>query len=230
MNQYVSVESLFDFSSFSHSALFEGCAYPWEALERLMAYFQAYPLGEKAGEVSPEAILVDPASIFIGHGSVVEAGAYIQGPCILGEGCVVRSGAYIRGAVIAGEGCVIGHGTEIKHSILLEGVCAAHFNYIGDSILGARVNMGAGVKCANFRLDHQPISVLVDGRKFETGLTKLGALIGDGAQVGCNCVLNPGTWVGKKAFCFPTLSIYGYVPDGARVKPSQKNLIEIEVE
>lgn len=103
---------------------------------------------------------------------------------------------------------------------------AAHFNYVGDSILGNDVNLGAGVKCANLRLDHKSIHVNFEGRQIDTGLKKLGALVGDGAQVGCNCVINPGTLLGKKSFCFPCLNIYGYVPDHGKVKPAMKNIVE----
>lgn len=227
MKYSLSIDALFDFSLFAHAALFEGCDYPWQAFEKLSAYLTSLSLGKMEGNVSSEAFLIDPASISLGRNSIVEAGAYIQGPCVLGAECIVRSGAYIRGDVIAGDGCVIGHGTEIKCSILLNGASAAHFNYIGNSILGKNVNLGAGVKCANFRLDHEPITLTIDGQKIKTGLKKLGALLGDGAQVGCNCVLNPGTLLGKNAFCSPCLSVSGVIPEGAIVKSSFTNFIEV---
>jgi NDP-sugar pyrophosphorylase family protein len=108
----------------------------------------------------------------------------------------------------------------------MNGASAAHFNYVGDSILGKRVNLGAGAKCANLRLDHQPVHVFASGKKINTQLKKLGAIIGDGAQVGCNCVINPGTILGKNSFCFPCLNICGFVPQGAKVKPAMKNIVE----
>jgi UDP-N-acetylglucosamine diphosphorylase / glucose-1-phosphate thymidylyltransferase / UDP-N-acetylgalactosamine diphosphorylase / glucosamine-1-phosphate N-acetyltransferase / galactosamine-1-phosphate N-acetyltransferase len=128
--------------------------------------------------------------------------------------------------VLIGDSCVVGHDTEVKHSIFFNGASAAHFNYVGDSILGNGSNLGAGVKCANLRLDHQPVCVMVLGEKVDTGLLKLGAIIGDGAKVGCNCVLNPGTILGKNSFCFPCLNVHGFIPEGGKVKPAMKNIVE----
>lgn len=216
----------FTLEGFAHTPLFEGCQYPWEALKELQNYLQSLSLGKIETEISPQVYLVNPESIFIGEGTVVEPGAYIQGPCYIGKNCTIRHGAYIRGDVIVGDYCVIGHDTEVKHSILLNHATAAHFNYVGDSILGNKVNLGAGVKCANLRLDHQPIHVLIQGERVNTGLTKLGAIVGDGAQVGCNCVINPGTILGKNSFCFPCLNIYGVVPENGTVKPAMKNTLE----
>jgi UDP-N-acetylglucosamine diphosphorylase / glucose-1-phosphate thymidylyltransferase / UDP-N-acetylgalactosamine diphosphorylase / glucosamine-1-phosphate N-acetyltransferase / galactosamine-1-phosphate N-acetyltransferase len=229
MMQYIqdlSLTSFFDLSAFFHASLFEGCAFPWEAIEKLSDYLASQNLGEIKTAIPSSAFLVNPSEISIGEGTEIEPGAYIQGPCIIGAHCKIRSGAYIRGGAIIGNHCVIGHGTEIKHSILLDHACAAHFNYVGDSILGNRVNLGAGVKCANYRFDHHPITVAMQEKKWETGLRKLGAIIGDDAQVGCNCVINPGTLLGKMSFCFPGLNIHGRVPDHAKVKPAQNNIVE----
>jgi len=226
MTQDLSVNSFFDLPAFSHASLFEGCQYPWQALQKLSDYLASQPLGKIEIEVPSTVFLINPSLISIGEGTIIEPGAYIQGPCIIGKQCVIRNGAYMRGNSITGKGCIIGHNTEIKHAILFDGAAAPHFNYVGDSILGNQVNLGAGVKCANFRLDHQTVSIVLDGKKWDTGLKKLGAIIGDGAQVGCNCVLNPGTLLGKNSFCFPCLNIHGRIPDHAKVKPAQKNIVE----
>ncbi len=216
----------FSLKEYSHSSLFEGCQYPWEALTRLQEYLKTLSLGKIAIEIPAGVHLINPESISIGEGSIIEPGAYVQGPCSIGKNCIIRHGAYIRGDVITGDSCVIGHDTEMKHSILFNHSAAAHFNYVGDSILGNKINLGAGVKCANLRLDHQPIHIFIQGEKINTGLSKLGAIVGDGAQVGCNCVINPGTILAKNSFCFPCLNVYGFVPENSKVKPAMKNIVE----
>jgi NDP-sugar pyrophosphorylase family protein len=216
----------FTLEEYSHISLFEGCQYPWQALEHLKNYLTSLKLGNIEVDVPSSAYLVSPELISIGVGTVIEPGAYIEGPCILGKNCIVRHGAYIRGDVVIGDSCVIGHDTEVKHSIFLNATSAAHFNYVGDSILGNKVNLGAGVKCANLRLDHQPIYVLINNERINTRLQKLGAIVGDGAQVGCNCVINPGTILGRCSFCFPCLNVYGFIPENGKVKPPMKNIVE----
>ncbi len=216
----------FSLEGYEHASLFEGCQYPWEALERLEEYLKALKLGNIEIAISPSVHLVNPELISIGSGTVIEPGAYVQGPCFIGKNCIIRHGAYLRGNVITGDSCVIGHNTEIKHSILFNRAAAPHFNYVGDSILGNDCNLGAGVKCANFRLDHKPVSVRLLKDKILTRLRKLGAMVGDGAQVGCNCVINPGAILGKNSFCFPCTNVDGYVPENSRVKPAMKNIVE----
>ncbi len=216
----------FTLSEFAHSSLFENCQYPWEALVRLEKYFDGLKLGKIEVDIPPGVHLVNPELIWIESGTVIEPGVFIQGPCVIGKNCIIRHGAYIRGFVVTGDSCVIGHDTEIKHSILLNHASAAHFNYVGNSILGNRSNLGAGVKCANLRLDHQPVYVNLYGERINTGLHKLGAIVGDGAQVGCNCVINPGTILGKNSFCFPCLNVYGIVPENGKIKPALKNIVE----
>jgi len=211
------IKFFFSLEDYSHASLFEGCRYPWEVLTKLKEYLQKIPLGKMEGSVSPSAFLINPSQITIGSGTVVEPGAYIEGPCFIGKNCKIRHGAYVRAGVILGDGCVIGHGSEVKHSLFLNGASAAHFNYVGDSVLGSGVNLGAGVKCANLRFDHKPISVFLKEEKIDTHLRKLGAILGDGAQVGCNAVLNPGTIFGKNALCFPSLNVGGFVAEGEKV-------------
>jgi UDP-N-acetylglucosamine diphosphorylase / glucose-1-phosphate thymidylyltransferase / UDP-N-acetylgalactosamine diphosphorylase / glucosamine-1-phosphate N-acetyltransferase / galactosamine-1-phosphate N-acetyltransferase len=204
----------FDLSSFAHRDLFAGCRFVWEALSRIQSYLAQHTLGEIQVDIPPGAFLANPELISIGKGSVVEPGAYIQGPCLIGEGCTVRHGAYIRGQFIAGDGCVIGHTTEVKNTVFLNGAHAAHFAYVGDSILGNRVNLGAGTKCANLRLDGGQVVVHFEGKRYPTGLRKFGAIIGDDGQVGCNAVTNPGTLLGKGVFCCPCLNVSGVVMSG----------------
>jgi NDP-sugar pyrophosphorylase family protein len=189
------LDNLFNRNSYSHSKLFEGCSYPWEAFSKLAQYLKSQNLGKIECSVPEGVYLINPELISIGKGTVIEPGSFIQGPCIIGRDCQIRFGAYIRGYVVTGDRCVIGHATEMKGSILLDDVHAAHFNYVGDSILGNRVNLGAGAKLANLRFDHQEVRI----GDISTGLKKLGAILGDETQLGCNVVTNPGTVMSKNS-------------------------------
>ncbi len=151
--------------------------------------------------------------IEIGRGVLVEPGAYLKGPLFVGDFSEIRQGAYIRGKCYVGKGCVVGHTTEIKNSIMLDGAKAGHFAYLGDSILGREVNLGAGTKLANLKLTGQNIRIKVEKEVFDTGLRKLGAILGDGVQTGCNSVTNPGTLLGPGAFLLPNRTAGpGYFP------------------
>ncbi len=191
-------EKIFDLSKYAHADLFKSGDYVWQALSNITAYLEAFPLGKSEALVDKGAYLVHPELISLGPGTVIEPGAYIKGPCILGSDCQVRHGAYIRGFVIAGDRCVIGHATEVKNSIFLDGALAAHFAYVGDSILGNETNLGAGTKCANLRFDGKEVTV----KGIATQRRKLGLLMGDHAQTGCNAVTNPGTLI-EKGTWFP---------------------------
>ncbi|TVP80284.1 MAG: UDP-N-acetylglucosamine diphosphorylase [Puniceicoccaceae bacterium] len=150
----------------------------------------------------------------------------IQGPVYIGEGCELRPGVYIRGNVIAGKGSVLGNSCEFKNCLLLEGVQVPHFSYVGDSILGNGAHLGAGVICSNLRLDQADISVaLPDGSKHPTGLRKLGALIGDRGEIGCNTVLNPGSIVGKRAIIMPSMAFRGNLAANSIAYQKERPLI-----
>ncbi len=215
----------FDFSQFHHASLFQGDPFPWLVLQQLAAYLQTQSLGRQEGIVSPYAYLVNPEEIFIGEGSIVEPGAYIQGPCVIGKHCLIRHGAYIRGNVLTGDYCVIGHDSEVKHSIFLNRAHAAHFAYVGDCIVGNEVNLGAGTKCANFKLDQTSINLHITGQHISTHMRKLGAMIGDKSQIGCNTVTNPGTLIGQEVRCYPCLNIEGFIPSRSLIKPYAKPII-----
>lgn len=210
----------FTLSDYTHAQLFDGVEHVWEALAQIAPYLASKALGEIRGVVDPRAYLIDPESIYIAEGAIVEAGAYIQGPCWIGEGTVVRHGAYVRGNVVTGRNCVIGHTTEVKNSIFLNKSQAAHFAYVGDSILGNHVNLGAGTKCANLKLAGDQINVRVGGKRIATGRRKFGVVLGDDVQLGCNSVTNPGTLMGPKAACYPCINIGGVIPRGTVVKES----------
>lgn len=202
-------QDLFDLSAFAHSRLFSGRVFAWAALERLEVYL-AECLSNSIGPagtpvtVHPDAVI--EGQVILGAGTVVEAGAYIRGPAVFGAACQIRHGAYVRGTVLAGDRCVIGHATEVTRSILLDQAQAPHFAYIGDSILGNRVNLGAGTRLANWPLQPSPplggdpptVRLRYGERVIDTGFAKLGAILGDDVQLGCNVVTNPGCVVGPR--------------------------------
>jgi bifunctional UDP-N-acetylglucosamine pyrophosphorylase / glucosamine-1-phosphate N-acetyltransferase len=183
------------------------------------------PAGEKGaivvkidGVTEPDAAVIMPGAylnddrVIIGPGSVVESGALIKGPCVIGAKTEIRQGAYIRGDVIVGDNCIVGHATEIKNSIMLDGAKAGHFAYIGDSILGANVNLGAGTKLANLKMVSGTVVLCTpSGERIDTGRRKLGAILGDATETGCNSVTSPGTILGKECRVYPCVN----VPAGA---------------
>lgn len=151
--------------------------------------------------------------IRLGQGVLVESGAMIKAPAIIGDLTEIRQGAYLRGYCLCGKGCVLGHTTEIKHSILLDNAKAGHFAYLGDSILGENTNLGAGTKFANLRFLNGNIHIKTKEGLFDTGRKKLGAILGDNAQTGCNSVTNPGTLIAQDSFLMPnTTARSGYHP------------------
>jgi NDP-sugar pyrophosphorylase family protein len=138
--------------------------------------------------------------------------AVIQGPAWIGAHTEIRPGAFIRGNVIVGERCVLGNSCEYKNCLLLDGAQTPHYNYVGDSVLGQRAHLGAGATCANLRLDKKSVPVTTAAGKIDSGLRKLGALMGDDAEAGCNAVLQPGAILGKRSAVLPTIAFSGYLP------------------
>ena len=155
--------------------------------------------------------------MLIGKDVKIHESAVIEPPAIIGNGCEIRPGAYIRGNVITGDGCVIGNSSELKNCILLSRVQVPHYNYVGDSVLGNRAHMGAGSICSNLKSDKSNITVKGD-RTYETGLRKFGAILGDGADIGCGSVLNPGTVIGKDTSVYPLTAVRGVIACGCIVK------------
>lgn len=199
----ISPRDFFDLQNFRHAQLFEGVEAVWEVLPQLAPYLAGGIEWPVLGEVAPSAVIQGPVAI--GRGTVVEPGAMIVGPAIIGEECVVRHSAYLRGYVITGDGCVIGHGSEVKSSLLLNEARAPHFNYVGDSILGNDTNLGAGVMLANLRLDERAVMAAdPSGERIPSSLHKFGAIIGDGARIACNVVLNPGTLIPPGSHVLPS--------------------------
>jgi NDP-sugar pyrophosphorylase family protein len=191
----------FDLKGQGHEELFESIHEVWEILPKIAAYLKKHLPKVSQGKILGQPVI--GKDVYLGEGTIVEPGAYIRGPAWIGKNCEIRHGAYLRENVIAGDGCVLGNSSEFKNCLLLDGAHAPHFNYVGDSILGRDVNLGAGVILSNYRLDGQVIRVRKAGTLVETGLRKFGAIVGDGAAVGCNAVLNPGSLVAPKAKILP---------------------------
>lgn len=156
---------------------------------------------------------------------MIEHGAMIVGPCIIGENCEIRKGAYIRGNVILGNSTLIGNSSEVKNSVLMDNCQIAHFNYIGDSILGIRVHFSAGAITSNFKLDGSEIKVGVGNENTKTGRNKLGALVGHFTEIGCNSILNPGSVIGRNCVLYPMVNWRGYLKNSQICKLSQQQQI-----
>ena len=207
---------LFDLSQTEHAAIFDGCEFAWEALTKIPVYIAANLRPGLHNHCDGVAFIGEKVSI--GEGTVIEDGVMIKGPAIIGRNCQIRHNAYLRENVIVGDGCVVGNSTEIKNSLLFNNSNAPHFNYVGDSILGFKVHIGAGVVLSNLKSFPGNITVEMDGKPFDTGLRKFGALLGDGADVGCNSVLNPGSIIGRGSVIYPGTQWRGILPANMIVK------------
>ncbi|MDA0348642.1 MAG: UDP-N-acetylglucosamine diphosphorylase [Verrucomicrobia bacterium] len=156
----------------------------------------------------PPGVVIEGA-VFIDPSVVLSPNVVIQGPAYIGAGTEIRPGAFIRGNVIVGENCVLGNCSEFKNCLLLNNVQAPHYNYVGDSILGNGAHLAAGVICSNLRLDQANVPIKLNTGHVDSGLRKLGALVGDEAEIGCNTVLNPGAVLGKRSIVYPSMSFDG---------------------
>jgi NDP-sugar pyrophosphorylase family protein len=212
----LSPADLFDLAQTEHGALFKGCSKAWEALSRLEAYLKSNLRPGLHNHCEGVAFIGE--QVFIGEGTLVEDGAMIKGPAIIGRNCQIRHSAYIRERVIIGDDCVIGNSCEIKNSFLFNHATVPHFNYVGDSILGFKAHLGAGVKISNVKLIEGNIQVEAGGKTYDTGLRKFGALIGDCAEIGCNAVLNPGSIIGRGSIIYPNTNWRGVLAPDSIVK------------
>ena len=207
---------LFDLSQTNHAALFEGCVHAWEALTRIRDYLKASLQPARHPRSLGQACIGE--LVFIGEGTVVEDGAMIKGPAIIGRNCQIRHNAYIREDVIVGDECVVGNSCELKNVMLFNNCQVSHFNYVGDSILGYRAHLGAGVVLSNVKVVKGNVTVDMDGQPFDTGLRKFGALVGDHTDIGCNAVLNPGSIIGRGSIIYPGVNWRGILPANMIVK------------
>lgn len=186
--------------------------YPWQALPGISAMIL-----ELGGKLSPDYREIAPR-VWVHDTARIWETAYLGAPCIIGAGTEVRHGAFIRGGVLVGDNCVVGNSAELKNAILFDGVQVPHYNYVGDSILGYKAHLGAGSLTSNVKSDKTLVTVQASDKKIETGLKKLGAMVGDGVEVGCNAVLNPGTVIGRNSRIYPLSCVRGVVPENCIYK------------
>ena len=212
--EQVKINALYDLSHTQASEYLSGFEYPWEALagikELVIALGQTLDsdLYEKTAD-----------NVWISKNAKIYPNNYIEGPCIIGHNTEVRPGAFIRGSVLVGENCVVGNSTELKNCIIFDNVQVPHYNYVGDSILGYKSHMGAGSITSNVKSDKTLVVIKSqDGEAIETGRKKVGAMLGDFVEVGCNSVLNPGTIIGRNSSVYPVSCVRGIVPENSIYK------------
>ena len=207
----VTVKALFDLQHTLAADYLAGFTYPWEALKGIQALILELgpTLGEDYTEVSSQ--------VWVHKSAKVAPTAYLGAPCIIGANTKVRHCAFIRGSALVGENCVVGNSVELKNVILFDNVQVPHYNYVGDSILGYRSHMGAGSITSNVKSDRSLV-VIHAAEEMETGIKKVGAMLGDFVEVGCNSVLNPGTVIGRNSSVYPLSCVRGVVPENCIYK------------
>jgi len=214
----------FDLSNFGHKDVFLTDKPVWESVKNIEPYIKKYfktnPVHNLGGRF-PRAYL-EGKRIIVGTGTKIYPSAYVGENVIIGKDCEIRPGAFIRENVILGDNCIIGNSCEVKNSIMLNHAWTSHFNYIGDSIVGNNTNLAASTIFANIRYDFfdddpKTIGVKLNDKYCDTGLLKFGAVFGDGSQTGCKCLLNPGTFVGKKSILGGFQCHKGYFPAGSKI-------------
>lgn len=217
-------QSLFAFESFYLNNYFSSFEYPWQ----IIAHLKDILLSIISDGI--DGYQRQGNGVLVGKDVKISGTARIEGPTVIGDGCEIRHGAYIRGGVILGRGCVIGNSSEIKNSLLLDGAQAPHFNYVGDSLLGTKAHLGAGVICSNLRSDGKNVAIKCDGERIETGLRKLGAILGDNTEIDCGSVLCPGTVIGKNTTVYPLTMTRGYYPEGSIVKDTYSVVKKVDTD
>lgn len=206
--EQMTIKNLYDLTQTIAAGIFEGATYPWEVLSKIGAFI--LELGETLSEEEYEK---RGENVWVAKSARVAPTACINGPAIIGKEAEVRHCAFIRGNAIVGEGAVVGNSTELKNVILFNKVQVPHYNYVGDSMLGYQAHMGAGSVTSNVKSDKTLVVVKAGDVELQTGLKKFGAMLGDGVEVGCNSVLNPGTVIGRHSNIYPTSSVRGFVPE-----------------
>ena len=206
MKQY-SILNLYDLNQTIAAELFDGKEYPWEVLPEISKFI--VKLGES---LDTDKFDKTGDNIWIAKSATVAPTACVNGPCIIDENAEVRHCAFIRGNAIVGKGAVVGNSTELKNVVLFNKVQVPHYNYVGDSVLGFKSHMGAGSITSNVKSDKTLVVVKAKEGQIETGLKKMGAMLGDNVEVGCNSVLNPGTVIGRNSNVYPTSCVRGCIP------------------
>ncbi len=205
--QNITIKENYSLDETIAGALFEGLSYPWEALPKIKDFI--LELGKTLPEDKFDKINED---VWIAKSAKLFDSAYIGGPCIIDEDAEIRQCAFIRGSAIVGKGAVVGNSTELKNVILFNKVQVPHYNYVGDSILGYKAHMGAGSITSNVKSDKTLVVIKNEEENIETGIKKVGAMLGDNVEVGCNSVLNPGTVICKESNIYPVSCVRGVIP------------------
>lgn len=207
------IDDLLDLEHTIAKPLFEGKTYGFEVLDLIEDFILEY-----GKTLSSDEYYSPKEGVWIAFDAEISPTACIVGPCIIGHKTEVRNSAFVRGAVIAGDNCVIGNSTEVKNSILFDNTQVPHFNYVGDSILGYCTHMGAGAVTSNFKANKKPVVLKNDKEEVLTNRLKVGAVLGDFADIGCNCVLNPGTIIGRNTQIYPLSCVRGQIKQNSIYK------------
>ena len=209
----ITVKELFNLENKLAAPLFDGASYAFEVLPRISDFIK------NLGPTLDKEIYEDKGdNIWIAKSAKIAPTASITGPCIIGENTEVRHCAFIRGNAFVGNGCIVGNSTELKNVVLIEKVQVPHYNYVGDSVLGTLSHLGAGAITSNVKSDKTLVKLKSGDEIIETGLKKFGAMVGDGVEVGCGSVLNPGTVIGKNSNVYPLSSVRGIIPENSIYK------------
>lgn len=201
------IQNLFDLNQTIAKDIFENAIYPWEVLSKISEF-----IIELGNTLDPEVFEKKGENIWIAKSAIVAKTASITGPVIIDEGAEIRHCAFIRGKAIIGKNAVVGNSTELKNVILFNNVQVPHYNYVGDSILGCKAHMGAGSITSNVKSDKKLVVIKNGREQIETGIKKVGAMLGDNVEVGCGTVLNPGSIVGRNSNIYPLTSVRGVIP------------------
>ena len=211
------IENMYDLSQTIAADLFAGKEYPWEVLGDISDFIV------KLGNTLPaDRFEKRGENVWVAKSAKIFDSAYIGGPCIIDEEAEIRQCAFIRGSAIVGKKAVVGNSTELKNVVLFDEVQVPHYNYVGDSVLGYKAHMGAGSITSNVKSDKLPVVIHNGEEQIPTGRKKVGAILGDHVEVGCNTVLNPGTVIGRESRVYPTSCVRGVIPEKSIYKAEGK--------
>lgn len=212
----IEIKELLDTSKTIAKDIFNDKIYPYEVLPKIAEFIL-----KLQKQLNKDEFNIIDENVYIHKSVKVYETANIFGPCIIDEGTEIRPGAFIRGNAIVGKNCVVGNSTELKNVIIFDNVQVPHYNYVGDSILGYKSHMGAGSITSNVKSDKTLVKIKDGEKVYETGLKKVGAILGDNVEIGCNSVLNPGTVIGRGSNVYPLSSVRGVVPENSIYKSSE---------
>ena len=214
------IKDLLDLTKTIAAPLFDGKTYPWEVLAGI-----SHVIIELGNTLPEDEYEKRGENVWVAKDAKVFPSAYIGSPCIIDHGAEVRHCAFIRGSAIVGKNAVVGNSTELKNVVLFDNVQTPHYNYVGDSILGYKAHMGAGSITSNVKSDKTPVVIKNGDEMIETGRKKVGAILGDNVEIGCNSVLNPGTILGRRASVYPTSCVRGVIPEDGIYKDKDNIVI-----